>query len=401
MAHNREDVVVLTREELFDRVWTTALRNLAPSLGISDVGLKKICRRFNIPTPPVGYWAKREHGKSVRRPRLPRYDDPDLQGIKFFPNDEIREESKAEAQAKLELATGCRIAIPEDLNDAHQLVLATEKSLRAASPRADGLVEPRAKRTIDVCVSPPLIDRALRIMDGLIKALSDRNLLVRLTPQVDTLATTVSIEGEVISFGLYEVVNRQEREPTPAERDEIERWFLNPNKKFYKDVATGKLCLAINSGPSNGRRRRFTDTNRRPVENLLNAFIATLFRTAQDIKEERSKHELLAREREDAERRRREREQDRIRKIEEIREEEEQMARLEAEVAAWTKSQAIRAYIEAIRQRLIQREGRLPTEGKAAEWLEWATRQADRFDPLCKSPHSVLDEKRELDCSPY
>jgi hypothetical protein len=55
MIRQDENVVALTREELFERVWSKAMRNLAPELGVSDVGLKKICKRFNIPTPPLGY----------------------------------------------------------------------------------------------------------------------------------------------------------------------------------------------------------------------------------------------------------------------------------------------------------------------------------------------------------
>ncbi len=42
-----------------------------PKYGLSDVGLAKVCKRHDIPRPPVGYWAKVEHGKKVRRPKLP------------------------------------------------------------------------------------------------------------------------------------------------------------------------------------------------------------------------------------------------------------------------------------------------------------------------------------------
>ena len=39
-------------------VWEEALSKLAPKLGLSDVGLRKICKRHNIPLPPQGYWAR-------------------------------------------------------------------------------------------------------------------------------------------------------------------------------------------------------------------------------------------------------------------------------------------------------------------------------------------------------
>ena len=47
-----------TRQELYDLVWTTPLGKLAKRYGLSDVGLRKICVKHDIPTPPLGYWAK-------------------------------------------------------------------------------------------------------------------------------------------------------------------------------------------------------------------------------------------------------------------------------------------------------------------------------------------------------
>ena len=48
----------LTRTELYDRVWQTPMRTLAKEFEISDVGLKKICARHDVPTPGVGYWGE-------------------------------------------------------------------------------------------------------------------------------------------------------------------------------------------------------------------------------------------------------------------------------------------------------------------------------------------------------
>jgi hypothetical protein len=45
----------LAREELYERIWKEPMRKVAAQLGISDVGLKKLCNRNGIPTPPQGY----------------------------------------------------------------------------------------------------------------------------------------------------------------------------------------------------------------------------------------------------------------------------------------------------------------------------------------------------------
>lgn len=63
--------ILLTREELYARVWAVPLLQLAREFGISDVALGRMCRRRNIPCPPPGYWAKRRAGRPLPRPLLP------------------------------------------------------------------------------------------------------------------------------------------------------------------------------------------------------------------------------------------------------------------------------------------------------------------------------------------
>ena len=48
----------IDRNSLYNQVWRQSMSKLAPTYGISDVMLKKICRQMDIPTPPRGYWAK-------------------------------------------------------------------------------------------------------------------------------------------------------------------------------------------------------------------------------------------------------------------------------------------------------------------------------------------------------
>lgn len=80
MAPQGAEMGKLTRRELYERVWHTPMRTLAKEFQISDVGLKKICDRHEVPTPGVGYWAKVAHGKKVTQTKLPKTKDgePDL-----------------------------------------------------------------------------------------------------------------------------------------------------------------------------------------------------------------------------------------------------------------------------------------------------------------------------------
>ncbi len=53
----------LTREELYQELWITPTTKVAKAFGISDVAIAKICKRYAIPKPPPGYWAKVQNGK--------------------------------------------------------------------------------------------------------------------------------------------------------------------------------------------------------------------------------------------------------------------------------------------------------------------------------------------------
>jgi hypothetical protein len=66
----------VSRQALYDQVWSTPMTKLAKNYGISDVALAKTCKRLDIPYPECGYWRKKETGKPVKQLALPRNQDP-------------------------------------------------------------------------------------------------------------------------------------------------------------------------------------------------------------------------------------------------------------------------------------------------------------------------------------
>ena len=63
-------------------------------------------------------------------------------------------------------------------------------------------------------------------------------------------------------------------------------------------------------------------------------------------------------------------------------ENEEKLKDLDIEVASWQRSQQIRSYIEAVKKWGIQKYGEIKPDSNLQQWLTWATKQADRLDPL-------------------
>ena len=60
-----------TRQELHDRIWSTPMTRVAAELGTTPSRLSSLVRHAGIPTPPAGYWIKREFGKAEPQPPLP------------------------------------------------------------------------------------------------------------------------------------------------------------------------------------------------------------------------------------------------------------------------------------------------------------------------------------------
>ena len=60
-----------TRSEIYELLWTEPATKVAQRIGLSDVALGKWCKQYGVPKPPLGYWAKLEHGKiTAEKPPL-------------------------------------------------------------------------------------------------------------------------------------------------------------------------------------------------------------------------------------------------------------------------------------------------------------------------------------------
>ena len=73
----------ISRQELYNLIWSEPMTTLAKRFGISDRGLTKVCQRSDIPAPPRGYWAKISAGGTFERPDLPNRDDLSSKKVGF------------------------------------------------------------------------------------------------------------------------------------------------------------------------------------------------------------------------------------------------------------------------------------------------------------------------------
>ena len=370
--------IVLKREELFELVWTEPMSKLAKKFGISDVGLAKICKRLQIPRPEQGHWVRVKNNWPIKpKPPLPPVHDPSLLRVEI----EKREKKEKVQEQQIdpdplilhERLEENRIQVPLTLHSPHALVKATAEHARKRDPDRYGRLDLRGKERLDIVVSPAALPRALRIMNALIKALEKRGMTVSIKPTPD-FKTRAFIKGEEVPFGIYEPSKQVPHTLTADEKRRMKEYGHDPSWfQKYDYIPSGKLSLV-----EKGHWEPVPlvkDTEKKPVEECLNAFIIGLIKAAEVQKADRIEREKRRAADEEADRRREEIERQRI-------EAEERFKTLERQVEAWTKSQQIRAFVEAVKASTVKARGPIEQETDLDRWIEWAMKQADRINPI-------------------
>lgn len=393
------EAVRVTREELYEQVWSEPMQKLAKKYGLSDVGLAKTCRRMRIPLPGRGYWAKKQFGKSVRRTPLPKIAADAPPGTREFvfrqppaPTETTElERGPVAVQERFEALEENRIRVPDVLNDPHPLIARTITALRRAKPNAQGYLVP-ATQVLNVDVTIDGADRAMCILDALLKALDARGYSTSIRPAHEGVrpATVVRVGEEDVAIGLSEKVDLVERaEPTAATKP-----VRNPRSHSFSSIAkpaptprrelvsTGQYSLRIDHSYL-GIRCTWSDGKTQRVDQCLNSFIVGLVVAAEKLKQQRLEREAREREWRAAEEQR----------AEEQRRREAEAARLRAldqALSAWRDARDIRQYVAEARAAL-SRGAELPADAPILLWLAWAEGYADCIDPLSPEPRVPKD----------
>lgn len=167
----------LTRKELYDLVWSEPMTTICKRFGLSDNGLRKRCKSMNIPTPPLGYWAKLKYGKQVtplpfQQEETNATQSTTLQEAKE-PKVEMEKSVNPYKQRELEICSGdisC-FKVPEVLYAKNPLIIDTKEKFRQRSENQYLKKNPyksKIRETLDLYVSENMLDRALSIFDTII-----------------------------------------------------------------------------------------------------------------------------------------------------------------------------------------------------------------------------------------
>src|SRR3972149_5720174 len=126
------DHVTVSRDSLYEQVWSEPVLKVATRYQISGTALAKICRKVQIPVPPPGYWARKQHGYTPGRPDLPSLPEgaPSVASIEKRPP-RAKPSPEIEAHIAREAEERNQIHVAARLGRAHALVHQAGAALRA------------------------------------------------------------------------------------------------------------------------------------------------------------------------------------------------------------------------------------------------------------------------------
>lgn len=163
------------RHKLYDEVWAEAVSVVAKRYGVSDVGLRKICLRLDVPMPSRGYWARLAAGQHPEKEPLPASEGkPTYARDVWVP--EVDEKLEARLRSARQDGAGKPVidaskietAINSDAlgREASQIARATSRL-----KEVEGVLSYRDYAWADVLVSAGARERALVILDRLAVAI--------------------------------------------------------------------------------------------------------------------------------------------------------------------------------------------------------------------------------------
>ena len=234
------DTKRISRIELYKRIWETPVTQLAKEYGLSDVGFAKICKKYNIPRPPRGYWAKKVSGQHMQKLPLPKRSSDEI--IEISPNisNQMMGGANSELAQKIEAEKKYPpTVVPHSLRNPHPFIQQSQVILELCQPNDVGIIEPKDKNCLDIRVSKKSRPRALRIMNALINALLERGFEVF---QEDG-SLKVGIENEYLGIGISEEIISKKTQPRDTKLD---GYYQFGHSRFdYVRIPSGKLCLTI------------------------------------------------------------------------------------------------------------------------------------------------------------
>jgi len=310
-----------TREQFYELVWSKPMTHLAKEFALSDVALHKICKKHGVPSPPVGWWAKKAAGHQLKQPALPPAS-PDAPRSITIAAGELRQEPQALSDIR-EHARILASSIPlDEAPAAHPIVGRTVARLCKAKPNGfAGLVAVEGPDLIKCEIAPASIDRFALVLNRIAGAAK----LVGIELVRGETSAAFSYEEEILGFSVTEGIRREKHVPTDKElaqkaaweRERSKRWqqrnwdpesfsFLGPRIPEWDHHPSGQLSFELENVYVTGTspRRSFRDAKVQRLEKMASDIAVGVVMLAAAKKQERLRRAEEARRAQEARERR-------------------------------------------------------------------------------------------------
>lgn len=374
---------MVTREELYDLVWSQPMTKVAERYGVSGSYLARVCGYLKVPRPERGYWAKLEFGKSVSQ--LPLQEavpgDPITwskdQGMDLAPLPRPRSPSIPRKQSVKVTTRGI-----------HALVTSGRSHYAHVRPGDEGrYLRPFKRLMLDVTASKTGLDKALSFASDLYNTLEmaghrvvisstaaqfrRANLSHQEIPNdrrdyeysslwwperptvvyIDSIAVGISIiemtEEVLMRYVRGDYIRDADYAPPKSPRYHDHSWTTT------KQLPNGRLRVQLYAPDRNvSWTREFSETTKRTLTEDIPAIVQAIEETAiamVERLEEAARREAQWRQklREDEQRRREEEDRRQIAKSKA--ESREQLGEV---ISAWTKATALENFFRGVEARL-------------------------------------------------
>lgn len=352
--------IELTRKELYDVVWSTPVSKLIQQYALSNDGIKKICKQFEIPMPEASYWMKLKFNKKINKPELNLdfvHEDKIVLPVREKGNPINLDQTPLTIRTKeIENDPNAPLIVPDEIITPDILTIQTKEYWKE---RKGHLFYDKYKKLyFPIRVGDNHKERGLRFMDSFIKLLRYRGHTIA----KEYRDTCILIDGIYIDFDLREA---SKRIPATTQYGTSEY------------VPTGEFIFKIGKY---SRVKEWRD-GKEKLESLLAKIVAKLEIYAEQEKIEKEHSRIWRLQYEEEQKRK---EEIKKRKDEEI----AKFNKLVTLSEQYNKTLLIRQYIEAEKQKAIKLNNLTPQK---LEWLQWANDKADWLDPLINKLDDILD----------
>jgi len=373
---------IYDREKLYEEVWNEPVIAVAKKYGVTDVAIKKVCKKMNVPTPGRGYWQKVKAGAKIDKPKLPKNKGISVERSQYAKGSDPCVQGKEIIKlTSMQKQDYIQIKASEQLYNPHPMVDQAYKRLKNlwTKSREKDPVWHLNGDMLDIRVSKSSANRALCIMNAVIKELISNGYSITGGIKWNKY-THVTIENESIGFRLHEHIKQVPHEKTEEEirKEKKGHYVYIPT---YDYLPTGTLILTIEYY-HHIPRKNWKDTAKRRLEECLNDFIEGLKMAAAHSKIETKKRleeEIKRQEEADYQSLQAERRAKELEKFE----------LLEKDANDWQRTQIIKNYVDALEAlpatTVTEEELR-----QRREYIAWAREKIDWINPMVAKDDEIL-----------